>query len=151
MRWLLSLLLLVCASIVGCGGDGIQRVPIQGVLTGKGEPVAGATVQFIPADGAPDVGGLGQTDTEGKFTLISSRQKDTGIPPGKYKVRVTRLMDADGTILPVDAAEADYPMAKESIPPPYSGIDSPLQADISEQGGEIKLEIPVKIPGKAKS
>jgi hypothetical protein len=142
---------LLISLVTGCGGDGIHRVPIEGVLTGMGEPLDGATVQFLPAEGSSDVSGIGQTDARGRFTLISSRESDEGIPPGTYRVRVTRLVNPDGSTLPVDAAEADHPMAKESIPAPYNGVDSPLEATISEQGGEIKLDIPVPISGKKKS
>jgi len=144
-------LFFITICLLGCGGDGLNRVPIQGVLTSQGEPINGATVLFIPAAGTPGEGGIGQTDAAGKFTLISSRQSDTGIPPGKYTVRVTRLIDGDGTILPPDVAEADYPMSRESIPAPYSGDGSPLETTISEQGGEIKLEIPVAVSGSEKS
>lgn len=144
-------LLVVASAMVGCGGDKLKRVPIEGVLTAMGEPVGGATVQFIPAQGTPGEGGIGQTGPDGKFTLISSRKDDPGIPPGKYTVRVTRIMEPDGTIVSPDEPEANHPDARESIPAPYSGANSPLEATISESGGQIKLEIPAKVPGKMKS
>lgn len=150
-KWIHMGLLLVAPVMVGCGGDGLNRVPVQGVLTAEGEPVEGASVQFLPVSGTDSPGGLGNTDSEGKFTLVSSREGDTGIPPGKYTVRVSRQIDGDGTILPADAIQADYPMAMESVPAPYSGMDSPLEVTVSENGGEVKVEIPKKIAGKRKS
>lgn len=144
------LLLAMVAPVVGCG-DGVKRVPIQGLLTCMGEPVDFATVQFIPGPGVDGEGAIGQTSASGRFTLISSRQNDEGIPPGNYTVRVTRLADFDGTVLPATAAEADYPRSRESIPPPYSGMASPLEAVITEEGGEIKLDIPKKLIVKKKS
>lgn len=150
-NWFRLAFVLVSSAIIGCGGDGLKRVPIEGVLTSMGAPLEGATVQFIPSAGTLGEGGIGQTDAAGKFTVISSRREDSGIPPGKYTVRVTRLIDGDGTILPANAAEADYPTSKESIPAPYSGMQSPLEATVSDQGGEVKLDIPIEIAGKRKS
>ncbi len=144
-----SLLFIVISTIVGCG-DGLNRVPIEGVLTSSGtKPVDGATLSFIPMDGTPGEGAIGRTDEQGKFTVISSRRDDSGIPPGKYRVRISRLIDGKSmTTLPEDAAEADFPNATESIPPPYAGVNSPLTADINDSGGELKLDIPKKLKGQ---
>jgi hypothetical protein len=148
MKRLGFLSLLLCV-VVGCG-DGINRVPIEGLLTAAGTmPVNGATLSFIPMEGTPGEGAIGRTDSEGKFTVISSRQSDSGIPPGKYRVRVSRLIDGKTLeVLPEEAAEADYPNSTESIPPPYAGINSPLVAEISDSGGELKLDIPKKLKGQ---
>ena len=144
IRCVSIVLVALVASVVGCG-DGIKRVPIQGLLTCMGEPLDFATVQFIPGPGVTGEGAIGQTSASGRFTLVSSRQSDAGIPPGNYTVRVTRLADFDGTVLPASAAEADYPRSRESIPAPYSGMSSPLEAVIPEVGGELKLDIPKKL------
>ncbi len=144
-----SFWLLIISAVAGCG-DGLNRVPIEGVLTASGStPVDGATLSFIPMEGTPGEGAIGRTDAQGKFTVISSRQSDSGIPPGKYRVRVSRLIDGKTMkILPEEAAEADYPNATESIPPPYAGVNSPLSTEISEAGGELKLDIPKKLKGQ---
>jgi hypothetical protein len=47
--------------------------------------------------------------------------------------------------VPVDAPEADYPDARESIPQPYSTILSPLKITIAPEGGEVVVEIPVAL------
>lgn len=141
--------LLIVPLLLGCG-DGLNRVDIEGTLTSQGNfPVNGATLSFAPLDGTPGEGAIGRTDADGKFTVISSRASDEGIPPGKYRVRVSRLIDGKtGEVLPEDAAEADFPNATESVPPPYAGVNSPLTADISDSGGELKLEIPKKLKGQ---
>lgn len=150
MRAVCASICLVSLVLSGCG-DGITRVPITGTLTCMGEPVDGATLQFIPGPGVKGEGALGQTTANGKFEVISSRNRDEGVPPGTYTVRVSRLVDHDGTVLPANSAEADFPRSKESIPQPYSGMASPLEAVVPEKGGEIKLEIPKKlVVGKKK-
>jgi hypothetical protein len=136
---------LVC---LGCSGDGLTRVSVKGKVLAAGEPVSNATVLFMPADETKGEGAIGTTDKEGNFTLVGSRQGDKGIVPGKYRVRVSRFMDRDGTILPADIKEADHPHARESIPAPYSSADSPLEVTIPEKGGEVRVEIPVKAMGK---
>jgi hypothetical protein len=142
--WLAAAILLVA----GCGGDGLRRVPVEGKVTAKDVPVGGATVLFLPAEGTAGEGGIGTTDPSGSYSLTGSRQGDTGVVPGKYKVRVSRLMDRDGTALPSDAKQADYPHAEESVPAPYSSPDSPLEVTVPEAGGTVNVAIPVATLGK---
>src|SRR5262245_7733312 len=118
---------------LGCGGDGLRRVPVRGKVTAQGVAVGNATVLFMPADGTKGEGGIGTTDRDGNFTLTGSRRGDAGVVPGKYKVRVSRLLDRDGTALPSDAKQADYPHAAESVPAPYSSPDSPLLVTVPEK------------------
>lgn len=146
VMWLGCLLAFSC----GCGGDGLDRVPIQGELTAQGTPIPSAIVQFTPKTGTQGDGAIGQSDAAGKFTVISSRQDDSGVPPGKYGVRVSLLTDAKGNPLPPDATQADHPDAKESIPAPYSTPSSPLEVTIDAAGGVVKVDIPAKIPGLKK-
>ncbi|MEZ6130184.1 MAG: carboxypeptidase-like regulatory domain-containing protein [Planctomycetaceae bacterium] len=141
--WLM--MLMAVATTAGCGGDGLERAQITGVVTVEGTPLSDASVQFLPLEGTPGEGALGSSDAEGKFEVISSRRSDEGIPPGEYKVRVSRLQDADGSPIPATAPQADYPDAVESVPVPYSTAESPLKVVISPEGGEVKVEIPVAL------
>jgi hypothetical protein len=141
--WLL--LIASLAAPVGCGGDGLERAPILGVVTVQGSPLAGATVQFTPGNGTPGEGALGVADAEGKFEVISSRRGDEGIPPGEYTVRVSRFAEPDGTPVPPEGTQADHPFARETVPAPFSGSDSPLKVTISPEGGEVKVDLPVKL------
>lgn len=135
--------------LTSCGGDGLKRVPVKGQVTAKGVTVANATVLFMPVEGTKGEGGIGTTDQDGNYTLTGSRRGDSGIVPGKYKVRVSRFVDRDGTVLPSDAKQADYPHAVESVPAPYSSPDSSLEIEVPEAGGTLNIEIPVKLLGKS--
>jgi hypothetical protein len=140
--WLIAAgMLLVAAG--GCGSDGLKRVPVEGKVTAKGVAVGGATILFMPQSGTLGEGAIGTTDASGKYTLVGSRQGDTGIVPGRYKVRVSRLMDRDGSILPLEAKQADFPHSEESIPAPYSSPEPPVEVTVPEEGGTINVEIPV--------
>ncbi len=145
VRSTLMLLSALCW-LSGCG-DGISRVPITCMLTVQGEPLAGASVQFFPLAGTEGEGAMGISGTDGKFEVISSRQDDKGIPPGKYKVRVSLMMEK-GKILPPDALQADFPNAQEIIPTPFSTASSTLEVMIPPGGGEVKVDLPVKIKKK---
>ena len=138
----------VIAGFVGCGGDGLKRVPVTGKVTAKGVPVDNATVSFIPTDATKGEGGIGTTDSMGVYvTLTGSRRGDSGVVPGQYKVRVSRFMDRDGTILK-EFKQADNPHAMETVPAPYSTADSTLVVTVPEAGGTLDVELPVKLLGK---
>ncbi len=137
--------------LFGCGGDGLRRVTVQGKVTAKGVPVGNATVSFVPVDATKGEGGIGTTDADGNFTLTGSRRGDAGVVPGKYRVVVSRFMNRDGTVIPLaEYKEADFPHAVDSVPAPYSVINSPLLVTVPEDGGAINVEIPVKVLGKKK-
>jgi hypothetical protein len=137
--------LLLTGVLAGCGGDGIKRSPITGVLVLNGTPLAGASVEFTPQGSTQGIGAIGVSGTDGKFEVISSRRGDEGIPPGEYTVRVSLFANPDGTPLPPDATQADNPFAYEAIPTPYSGAGSPLKVSIPEAGGEVRIEVPAKL------
>lgn len=79
----------------GCGGDAEQykTVPVSGVVTCKGVPVANATVNFTPlaeagrVEGRPGRLALGKTDKDGRFTL-TTYENDDGAIVGKHTVTV---------------------------------------------------------------
>jgi len=132
--------------LLGCG-DGLRRVPVKGQVTAKGTPVGNATVSFMPADGTKGEGGIGSTDAAGNYSLIGSRRGDVGVVPGKYSVRISRFIDRDGTVLPSDAKQVDYPHAIESVPAPYSSANSTYVVTVPESGGTLDLPLPVKLIG----
>ncbi len=148
-RFLSGIVGLSVSTFCGCG-DGLKRVTIQGVVTVQQSPLADATVQFLPKGDTAGEGAIGTTDANGKFTVTSSRDDAAGIPPGTYIVRVNRMMDKDGKLLPSDALQADYPDAIEAIPAPYSTATSPIEVTVTDQGGNITVEIPAKLLGPKK-
>jgi hypothetical protein len=145
-QWLAIAAVLV--GLAGCQGDGLRRVPVEGKITAQGKALDNATIQFIPTGSTKGEGGIGRSDSSGNFTLIGSRAGASGVVPGEYKVRVSRLIAADGTPLPDDAKEAENPGAKESVPGPYHSVEgTTLKATVPEAGGAVALEIPAKVLG----
>ena len=71
----------------GCGGK-YKPVPVEGIVTLDGKPLEGATVSFVPADGAGRPAG-GLSDAEGVFQLTTFKEDD-GALPGNYRVVVRK-------------------------------------------------------------
>ncbi len=131
--------------LVGCG-DGAKLVKVDGTVTMEKAPLASATIQLIPSNGDSLGGAVGTSDEQGKFTVSSLRSSaQEGVSPGAYTVRVSKMMNKDGTVLPPDAMQADYPDAFEAIPAPYSTLESTLQVTVSEAGGAITVDVPSKL------
>ncbi|MCA9161014.1 MAG: hypothetical protein KDA72_21935 [Planctomycetales bacterium] len=130
--------------LAGCG-DGVHRVNITGVLTVQKKPIDGAVLQLIPKGTTSGDGGIGGADRDGKFTVVSSRGEHPGIPPGTYTVLVSRLVDQDGTLLPEGAGQAEYPDGFDSVPPPYSTGNSPLEITVTDENKTFEIDVPVAL------
>lgn len=73
--------------IVGCGGD--DRVSaVTGTVTLDGEPIADATLTFMPKEGGRP--GFGITDANGAFTLTTFAEGD-GAAHGVHVVTITAV------------------------------------------------------------
>jgi len=135
MRRASALPLLACVVFAGCGESKV--VSVSGRLTYKGKPVPNAFVHFLPADGRPS---LGETDADGKFTLVND--PDTkGAERGKHRVFVQYNALAD----------ANQPGAIPGETPKLSGEwreffakygpgNSKVQVVIVKATGDLKLE-----------
>jgi hypothetical protein len=141
--WHLAAILACVGLLAGChDGDGLERVPITGTLTIQGKPLPGASIQFLPLEGSNLPGALGVSDETGRFEVISSREEDTGVPPGEYSVRVSRFVDEEGTPLLPGTPPAMSLGSRESIPSPYDSPTSPLKVVIPAEGGKVDVDIP---------
>jgi hypothetical protein len=82
-RALIPLLLALTAT--GCG----QTNPVKGRVLLDGQPVAGATVTFLPDADGQGRPASGTTDSDGYFQLMTYRSGD-GAPPGTYRIVVSK-------------------------------------------------------------
>ena len=125
----LPLVLLLSSLSVGCGGDvsdAPKTVPVSGIITLDGNPLAGANVLYVPTD--PKVNAFsGTTNAEGKYSLSQGLNK--GAVPGSYKVVVEHFVKADGATVPAELS-ADLEqmkmagLAKPSLPDKYMNYAS---------------------------
>lgn len=126
-RRLFMTLVGLCGSLllVGCGGDGIERVALSGKVSFQGKPVEDGFIHFEPT---------GQGIKSGA-RILNGEYKATGvgaIPVGKYQVRIEWLKEdpskqVDG--MPV-------PPQVNLIPPKYS-TESELTIDVPSGKGSM--------------
>ena len=82
-------------AVSGCTGNAEQyeTVPVSGIVTCEGKPVANATVNFTPMSDQGRAAGrrgrvaLGMTDKDGRFKL-TTYENDDGAIVGKHTVTV---------------------------------------------------------------
>lgn len=103
--------------VVGCGGSDAAKsarpkvVPATGLVKYKGQPVADATVVFVP-DSPAGVAANATTDGDGKFVL-KAFDPDEGAVPGKYKVTVSKVE------IPLPAPRASHDEVIKPVVPKY--------------------------------
>jgi len=86
----MRLALVAAATVVsGCGP---RLVPVSGIVTLDGKPLAGAYVMFVSESEAGPL--TGRTDPEGRYSLVTA-QNQRGAFEGDYKVCIA-LYEAGG-------------------------------------------------------
>lgn len=134
---------ILCLLLSGCGRSGpgapkLLDVPIKGVVTLDGRPLAGADVVFMA--GNPPAVLAGKTKDDGAYQL----QAAAGGPPkveGQCKVTISRLVKPDGSPLAENETPADTG-AREQLPGKYSRFDqTTLSAAIT--AAEATIDFPL--------
>lgn len=143
----LTTALLMAAVCSGCGASSgapqEKSVPVAGILSFKGEPLADFRVTFIPADGRRAASGL--TDAQGRFVLSTNAAGD-GAPPGRNKVAVAwegpPQEDTGGLDTPIENP-ANYPKPPVQIPTHYADPErSGIEFEIPPSGlEEVIIEL----------
>ena len=136
---LLSILLLVCVSIVGCGDKGPPLGSVSGTVTLDGEPVEGAFVDFSPLfEGGLELRAAEKTGSDGYFEMQYDLERN-GVPLGKYQVQIStqdweKQEDGSNKVIP------------EKIPKHYVGIDSILEYEVVDGENVANFELTKKKP-----
>lgn len=137
-RSLLFGLLLVLG---GCkDSDTGDLVPVTGTVTLDNKELANAVVRFDPTGETKGQGGIGVTDASGKFVLKQRNGKE-GVPPGTYKVIISKLVMPDGSDAPPDATTADS-KARELLLPRYSDAQaSKIETTVTPGSMHLKFTL----------
>ncbi|HEV3117674.1 MAG TPA: carboxypeptidase-like regulatory domain-containing protein [Gemmataceae bacterium] len=101
------LVMLLAAAALASGGCA-RTVGIKGRVTLDGQPVEGASIQFVPLDGGRVA--FGTTDQDGYYTLSAFKPGD-GAPKGEYKVTVAKMSDNAMKVDPSDKKALEAQMA----------------------------------------
>jgi hypothetical protein len=142
------------AAAVGCsGGNSGTYATVSGEVTHNGAPINGAKVNFhstVEASGQKAGVYSAMTDSNGKY-LLAAVGKEPGIPPGMYKVTITKFDMKDGT---VPKEIADDPgqmeasgMARNQLPKDYETLGSTKLSVTLQEGKNENVNFELK--GKA--
>lgn len=100
----------VCLAAAGCN-NGFSTVPVSGIVTLDGQPVAHVLVNFQPignATATPGPGSHGITGPDGRYTLqLSTPESPSGALIGQHRVRLT---------LREPASKSEGPTSRQSSP-----------------------------------
>jgi hypothetical protein len=83
------ILFAIAVNLVGCADSLPQPVPVEGMVTLDGRPLASGTIRFVPELGRPASSNIRE---DGSFDLAGEsvdRTTTDGVPRGKYKVQVS--------------------------------------------------------------
>ena len=125
----------ILAAMVGCGGP--KYVPVSGVVTLDGSPVANAGVMFVPIEEGPTAAGT--TDSNGRFHLKTINR--TGVIARRYRVvvskqEVTPAANPSGSLIPMDVR------VKWIVPEKFSKAEtSGLTADAASDHTEFQFDL----------
>ena len=146
-------LALLVTSAAGCGSGppAPATAPVSGVVTVDGAPVEHAQVSFVPIEGTPGLGSAATTDAGGRYGLRTPWRRSglmgqgvtwlEGMPPGRYRVVVSRRLHADGSPMRADESPIES-AAVETIAAVYSDeMASTLTADVPAAGGTFDWNV----------
>jgi hypothetical protein len=136
-------------ALTGCGGEKLGQV--TGTVTVAGRPVAGGTIQFVPATGKAAVGSI---NPDGSYTLTTYRTGD-GALVGPHKVVIHATRVGPGSVVPATFADELKPAKGDSgkmlvpgkvewiVPERYSDlISTDLTATVSGGDQTINFDVP---------
>jgi hypothetical protein len=138
-----------CGPKTRSGPSGV--VPVTGKVTLDDQPLAGALVTYVPINSPTgetfDAGGV--TNEQGVYELRSGDGETPGALPGEYRVVISRLVMADGSLAKADKEKSPMQLAlegaKETVPTTYSDMAfSKLKATIPAAGGNFDFPLKSK-------
>ena len=131
---------IVCGLLLigGCG-DSLNRAEISGKVTLDDKPVESGIVTFLPKNTKNAVV-VGAKITDGKYSL----KKKEGPVVGTYSVKVTAVQKTGKIVEDQQIAGFTYEEYAETIPKPYSGMESPLTAEVKPGKNSADFDIKSK-------
>ena len=146
------LLLAGMVSALGCSGRTGAFAKVSGVVKKEGVPVDGAKVTFystVQAEGQKTGVYSVMTDNEGKY-LLAAVGNDPGIPPGMYKVTITKL-ELKGAPPEMDQGQLEAAgLAKNLLPMDYETLaNTKLSVTLEAGNNEKNFDLKGKAGGSA--
>lgn len=131
------ILLLAAAGLAGCAVEGRPIVPVKGVVTRDGKPVASLFLNFMPEAGRPS---WGQTDENGAFTLHYDHRD--GAEVGAHKVFVRFRPASPKEEMDVIAGRKKYHPDQKAIEAKYGSAETtPLTVEVKSGGDPLTIAL----------
>lgn len=116
---------LITLVLAGCGTP--EFAPVSGAVTYNGEPIGGATVTFMPADGKKL--SYATTEADGTYRLAIAGERDRfGAAVGENRVKVSAIAESGGQSNDPDLGSLPQMGAAKKIeyliPPKYFEYES---------------------------
>jgi hypothetical protein len=152
LRILLSLRVVVIASVsltsgaCGSSSKGPAVVPVSGVVTLDGKPLAGAQVTLIPQGATAGQAAMGRTDAAGVFEVVTVDRQEKGAAEGSYRVLISKKVNPDGTdFMPKPDDDPMLASYKEMLPEVYwDETKSMLSAEVPAGGAKLEFKLDSK-------
>ena len=142
-KFALYLVALAMLAVLPACSKAIKTEGVTGVVTYNGEPLADATVKFIPTD-ATGSQSYGKTNEKGEYklqTLLGAA--DAGTTPGEYKVTVDCITTVEtGNMIEENGEEKPETVAESLIPAKYNNAEtSGLTATVAPGDNTINFDL----------
>jgi hypothetical protein len=113
----------LCALLAGCGDGQSRLVPVSGIVTRDGKPLARALVEFEPVPGRAgdpsfNPSSAGTTDEEGRFRLDT--RFGSGAVVGEHAVKIWEEVKVESEEQPEQEEKWEYKLLPESSDPGLS-------------------------------
>lgn len=138
-------LLCLLALLLSCGCGGSRTSPVKGVVLLDGQPLANASVQFVPDGTGRDA--TATTNDQGEFVMSTFDPRD-GVAPGIYKVVISpprgevdaARYESSGDAMA--AAARTKPAPKKAFPQQYtSASQTPLRQKVPVREPQLRIEL----------
>lgn len=131
----LGVVVLLIASIVGCGDGRPKRVAVSGQVLIDGQPLKFGSVRFVPEAGRPSYGEL---DQSGHFVLTCYGEQD-GVVLGTHRIEVAAGESLSPTKTKWHAPKKYANYANSPLTQQVTGPDS-VVISLSWEGGKPFIE-----------
>jgi hypothetical protein len=127
--------------VVGCGSTS-DRLPVSGIVTLDGVPLAEGSIRF-DSSGGQKVIATGSLIKDGEYYV----SQEKGLPPGKYRVQITSPDEnAPPLMMPATASGPGFRVPPDRIPPEYN-VKSNVTVEVTADG-DNEFEFAVASAGK---
>lgn len=123
------------AIAAGCGGPTL--VPVEGVISLDGKPLAGATIAMELVGGEKDLRLFaGETDANGKYVIKPFESSRNGALPGEYHImiRSVKTPQDEMAVAPKDPVPVEFQNGTKTLTVPDGGITNADFAILTRPG-----------------